>query len=67
MGQETVEVTIGPDGKVSIGVAGMAGERCLDETADLVQVLGGDVEAQEMTGDAYVDEDPNPVHRQQLW
>lgn len=57
MADEVVEVTIRPDGTVSIGVEGMPGGRCLEETADLVDGLGGHVESREMTAEAYVDDD----------
>jgi hypothetical protein len=65
MGEEIVKVTIAPDGKVELRVEGMAGMGCLEETADLVRLLGGEVEAQEMTAEAYVEGDVE--QRDQVW
>jgi hypothetical protein len=59
MTDEVVRVTIGPDGKVAVEVEGMPGGRCLDETADLIDALGGDIEAREMTAEAYIDTGDN--------
>ncbi|MBL7497504.1 DUF2997 domain-containing protein [Frankia sp. CNm7] len=53
MATEQVEVTISPDGKVSIKVSGVGGNRCLATTADLERALGGEVVEREMTGEAY--------------
>ncbi|MFD0899608.1 DUF2997 domain-containing protein [Actinomadura sediminis] len=50
---ETVEVTIKPDGKVEIHVTGVDGMACLETTEELVRMLGGEVEAQELTAEAY--------------
>ncbi len=50
-----MSVTIRPDGTVEVHVAGIDGMACLAETADLVQLLGGGVEAQELTAEAYVE------------
>ncbi|MEV5831421.1 MULTISPECIES: DUF2997 domain-containing protein [Actinomadura] len=50
---ETVEVTIKPDGKVEIHVTGVDGMACLATTEELVRMLGGEVEAQELTAEAY--------------
>lgn len=55
MAEEIVKVSIGPDGKVAIEVEGIAGTGCLEETEDLVRALGGEVESQEMTAEAYVE------------
>lgn len=57
MGEEEVQVTIKPDGTVEVSVACVAGMSCLDETDELVQLLGGSVEAQELTAEAYLDVD----------
>ncbi|WP_238011360.1 DUF2997 domain-containing protein [Dactylosporangium sp. AC04546] len=54
MADEIVDVVIGPDGKVSMHVQGVDGMSCVDDTEQLVMLLGGDVEAQELTADAYV-------------
>jgi hypothetical protein len=50
---ERVEVTISPDGKVSIKVSGVGGSRCLTTTADLERALGSEVVDRQMTGEAY--------------
>lgn len=50
---ETVEVTIRPDGSVEIHVTGVNGMACLETTQELVTLLGGQVEAQELTTEAY--------------
>jgi hypothetical protein len=55
MAEEIIKITIGPDGAVEMRVEGMAGMGCLAATEDLVQLLGGQVEAQELTAEAYVD------------
>ena len=55
MAEEIIEVTIGPDGTVEMHVNGMAGMSCLAETGDLVRLLGGEIESQELTAEAYVD------------
>jgi hypothetical protein len=51
--EETVEVTIKPDGSVEIHVAGVDGMACLSMTEELVAQLGGEVESQELTAEAY--------------
>ncbi|OLT20445.1 hypothetical protein BJF79_47270 [Actinomadura sp. CNU-125] len=50
---ETVEVTIKPNGKVEIHVTGVDGMSCLKTTEELVEMLGGEVETQELTTEAY--------------
>ncbi|HEY8478618.1 MAG TPA: DUF2997 domain-containing protein [Spirillospora sp.] len=50
---ETVEVTIRKDGGVEIKVTGIDGTACLDTTEELVALLGGQVESQELTAEAY--------------
>jgi hypothetical protein len=66
MGEEIVEIAIGPDGRVVVEVQGMAGTGCLDETEDLVGLLGGEVESQELTAEAYVEqEQPQATHDRQ--
>lgn len=57
MAEETVEVVIKPDGKVEIHVAGYAGMECLNATEDLIRSLGGQVEEQSLTTEAYQDVD----------
>ena len=69
MAEESIEVTIAPDGTVTMHVDGIAGMGCLEETEDLVRMLGGDVETQELTADAYVDEENEAGREQwgQVW
>lgn len=50
-----IEVTISPDGKVAMHVQGVEGMACLEDTRELIALLGGDVESQEMTAEAYVE------------
>jgi hypothetical protein len=65
MAEEIIEVAIGPDGKVEIHVNGIAGMGCLTETEDLVRLLGGEIESQELTGEAYVEVEQEEQDR--LW
>ena len=64
MAEEIIEITIGPDGKTEIRVNGIAGMDCLSETEDLVRLLGGDIESQEMTSDAFQDVGQEQQERQ---
>ncbi len=64
MAEEIIEVTIGPDGKVEIHVNGISGMDCLSETEDLLRLLGGEVESQELTGEAYQDVETQQQDRQ---
>ncbi len=43
----------------------MPGMDCVAHTGDLVQMLGGEVEEQELTGEAYVDDQQGQQAR--LW
>lgn len=65
MSDEVIEVTIGPDGKVELLVNGVAGMDCLALTEDLVQLLGSEVESQDLTGEAYVETGEEQAER--LW
>lgn len=65
MAEETIEVTIGPDGRVEMHVHGIGGMACLSETGDLVRLLGGEVEAEELTAEAYVEVEQDQQDR--LW
>ena len=47
-----LEVTIGPDGRLSIKTHGLKGETCLSETKDLEAALGK-VKAREKTREAF--------------
>jgi DUF2997 family protein len=55
MSEEIIEVTIRPDGKVEMHVMGVTGMDCLQRTEDLTRLLGGEVEARELTAEAYQD------------
>jgi hypothetical protein len=65
MAEEIVEITVGPDGRVELRVNGIPGMDCLAETGDLVRLLGGEVDAQELTAEAYVDAEERQQDR--LW
>jgi hypothetical protein len=53
--EEIIEITIRPDGKVEMHVTGVPGMDCVERTEELSQLLGGEVEAQELTAEAYQD------------
>jgi hypothetical protein len=53
MAEEIIEVTIGPDGTVEMHVTGVPGMDCLQRTEELTRLLGGEVDAQELTAEAY--------------
>lgn len=55
MAEEVIEVTISPAGKVMMHVQGVEGMSCLEDTRELVALLGGEVESQELTAEAYVE------------
>ncbi|GAA3260929.1 hypothetical protein GCM10010532_112710 [Dactylosporangium siamense] len=55
MAEEVVEVTIDARGNVAMHVRGVEGPGCTDTTEALVDLLGGDVTAQELTAEAYVE------------
>jgi len=65
MAEEIIEITIGPDGKVEMHVNGLAGMDCLSETEDLVRLLGGEIESQALTAEAYAD--AGQEQRDRLW
>ncbi|MFC5753708.1 DUF2997 domain-containing protein [Actinomadura rugatobispora] len=69
MAEQNIEVTIAPDGTVGMHVDGIAGMGCLEETEDLVRMLGGDVETREMTAEAYVEDEAEAGQdrRDQVW
>lgn len=50
---QQISVTIGPDGSVQLHVEGIAGMGCADLTAPLIAALGGQVEEQVWTLEAY--------------
>lgn len=53
MAEESVEVVISADGTVEVHVQGVEGTRCLQDTDELVRLLGGAVEHQVLTEEAY--------------
>ncbi|MCX4706513.1 DUF2997 domain-containing protein [Streptomyces sp. NBC_01352] len=53
MAEESVEVVISADGTVEVHVQGVSGTRCLQDTDELVRLLGGDVQHQVLTEEAY--------------
>jgi Protein of unknown function (DUF2997) len=65
MAEEIIEVTIRPDGKVEMRVAGIPGMSCLATTGDLARLLGGEIEAQELTAEAY--QDVQAQQQERLW
>jgi hypothetical protein len=52
MDLQEIEVIIDKDGKVKLMVRGVKGLACLDLTRELEVVLGGQIEAREMTPEA---------------
>jgi hypothetical protein len=64
---EVVDVVIGVDGRVEVSPRGIPGVACLAETGDLVRLLGGEVEQQELTGEAYVDTEASEQEHDHLW
>lgn len=50
---QEIEVFIEKDGRVRIEVRGVKGMSCLDLTKGLEESLGGQIEAREMTPEAY--------------
>lgn len=65
MAEESVEVVIAADGTVELHVQGVAGARCVEDTDDLVRLLGGAVEHQELTEEAYRQDEAEEQDR--LW
>lgn len=64
MAEEIIEVTIGPDGKAGIHVNGISGMDCLTATEDLLRLLGGEIESQELTAEAFQDVEQEQQDRQ---
>jgi hypothetical protein len=65
MADEVIEVSISPDGTVAMSVQGVAGMECLTQTEGLVELLGGDIESQELTDEAYAEVEQESQDR--LW
>jgi hypothetical protein len=62
---QEIEVIIEKNGQVRVQVRGVKGQGCLDLTAALEQALGGQIEAREMTAEAY--EQVGERVREQQW
>ncbi|MGC9541316.1 DUF2997 domain-containing protein [Streptomyces sp. UG1] len=65
MAEESVEVVISADGTVEVHVQGVAGTRCVADTDELVRLLGGQVELQTLTDEAYQQDEAQEQDR--LW
>jgi hypothetical protein len=65
MPEEIVKITVTPDGKLEMHVSGVPGLDCVSETEDLVRLAGGEVESQELTGEAY--QDVGQRQQDRLW
>lgn len=50
---ETVKVVINADGQVTVEVDGAHGPVCLQLTDDIVKMLGGDIQSQQLTAEYY--------------
>ncbi len=51
--RKELEITISPDGEVSVQVKCIKGQSCVDETKFLEEALGGKVESRELTSEYY--------------
>lgn len=51
--KKELEITIAPDGSVSVLVKCVDGQSCVDETKFLEQALGNTIESRELTADYY--------------
>jgi hypothetical protein len=65
MPEESVEVVISADGTAEVHVQGVAGTRCVADTDELVRLLGGRVEHQTLTEEAY--QQDAAEERDRLW
>ncbi len=52
MADETIDIIIHPDGRVELQVCGVKGERCLEVTKAVEEVLGGKVQ-RDFTSEMY--------------
>jgi hypothetical protein len=57
--KKELEITIAPDGTVSVQVKCIKGQSCVDETKFLEEALGGKIESRELTSEYY--EQPSGV------
>jgi hypothetical protein len=51
--KKELEITIGPDGTVSVQVKCVVGQSCVDETKFLEEALGNKIESRELTSEYY--------------
>jgi hypothetical protein len=51
--KKELEITIAPDGTVSVKVLCVKGQSCVDETKFLEEALGGKVDSRELTSEYY--------------
>jgi hypothetical protein len=51
--RKELEITIGPDGKVTVHVKCVPGQSCVDESKFLEEALGGKIESRELTSEYY--------------
>ncbi len=53
MNKKELEITINPDGTVSVQVKCVPGQSCVDETKFLEEALGNKIESRELTAEYY--------------
>jgi hypothetical protein len=51
--RKELEITIGPDGEVTVLVKCVKGQSCVDETKFLEEALGNTIESRELTDEYY--------------
>ena len=51
--KKELEITIAPDGTVSVQVKCVVGQSCVDETKFLEEALGNTIESRELTSEYY--------------
>ena len=51
--KKELEITIGPDGTVSVQVKCVVGQSCVEETKFLEEALGNKIESRELTSEYY--------------
>jgi Protein of unknown function (DUF2997) len=51
--KKELEITIAPDGSVSVQVKCIPGQTCVEETKFLEEALGGKIESRELTSEYY--------------
>lgn len=62
---EEIEVTIGPDGRVSLMVRGLKGKGCLELTKPLEEALGAEIEERTYTSEYYTVQSAQPFSKLQ--